>query len=498
VTDPQTHREVERKFIVHDDFSLPDVSDVSGVTRVMQRPAFDMEATYYDTSDLALFRWGITFRRRIGGSDAGWHMKLPVRAATEGVRDEIHMPDAASIPAALVDIISPLLMGRSLQPLVVVHTRRNPIDIDGPDAKVELVDDHVHVKKGDLVTGFREIEIEMMSSTAATVQLMDELSRKLKSAGAQPSSTSKAARALGARTRDAADVDIPTAPKRNGLAADAVRTFISRDVRQLLLADVDVRRNLPDSVHQMRVAARRLRSTLRTFSALFDVEWAEGVRMDLAWIASELGNIRDTEVLHERLLAHCEHLTEPHRHEVSTYLDSFFRQRQDDARASALAALRSDRHDFLIEDLVKATREPRLSDEAFMPCSDALIPALDKSWQALRKSMKKVDSDSATWHRARIKAKQTRYAAEALAPIFGKQMRIFAKQLSQLTDVLGLHQDATVAQEQLRAIAVDAPSHIAFALGELSQFELAMAQHDQEDVRRLWPALERTAHKVLG
>ena len=43
-----------------------------------------LEAEYYDTDDLRLIRAGITLRRRSGGDDAGWHLKLPLGAAPAG------------------------------------------------------------------------------------------------------------------------------------------------------------------------------------------------------------------------------------------------------------------------------------------------------------------------------------------------------------------------------------------------------------------------------
>ncbi len=48
-----------------------------------------LAATYYDTDDLRLIGSRITLRRRTGGDDAGWHIKLPVGGDT---RREVHFP----------------------------------------------------------------------------------------------------------------------------------------------------------------------------------------------------------------------------------------------------------------------------------------------------------------------------------------------------------------------------------------------------------------------
>ena len=67
MTGATTHREVERKFRVHGLFSMPDLTGLA--PHVQTLPAFSMTAVYHDTSELSLFRWGITLRRREGGGD---------------------------------------------------------------------------------------------------------------------------------------------------------------------------------------------------------------------------------------------------------------------------------------------------------------------------------------------------------------------------------------------------------------------------------------------
>src|SRR5581483_6744522 len=59
----------------------------------------------------------------------------------------------------------------------------------------------------------------------------------------------------------------------------------------------------PEAVHDMRVAIRRLRSTLRTFRPLWNQERAGAVRDELKWLADLLGPVRDGEVMLHRLTA---------------------------------------------------------------------------------------------------------------------------------------------------------------------------------------------------
>ncbi|MGH3813714.1 MAG: CYTH domain-containing protein, partial [Pseudonocardiaceae bacterium] len=83
------HREVERKYEPGEDVSLPALGDLPGVAEVAQPVSIELEAVYFDTSDLALAGAGITVRRRTGGDDEGWHLKLP---AGDGSRDEVRVP----------------------------------------------------------------------------------------------------------------------------------------------------------------------------------------------------------------------------------------------------------------------------------------------------------------------------------------------------------------------------------------------------------------------
>lgn len=101
-----TFREVERKVRVDDAFDISPVLDSLGEYRSRRGPAFTMHADYYDTDELTLFRWRITLRRREGGLDQGWHLKLPVVGGNAGDRDEVRLELSDHVPARLGDIIS--------------------------------------------------------------------------------------------------------------------------------------------------------------------------------------------------------------------------------------------------------------------------------------------------------------------------------------------------------------------------------------------------------
>src|SRR5215813_13003121 len=70
--------ETERKYEAPQEAALPDLADLPDVAGESDPEEQTLRAEYYDTDALRLLRHGITLRRRTGGSDAGWHLKLPL------------------------------------------------------------------------------------------------------------------------------------------------------------------------------------------------------------------------------------------------------------------------------------------------------------------------------------------------------------------------------------------------------------------------------------
>ena len=500
---PEEVREVETKLRVHGLFRLPDLATAPGVAQVSPQRIRSLRAVYHDTEDLALFRWGVTLRRREGGDDAGWHMKLPVEGASEGVRDELRVSlsegEVGQVPAALRDVVTAYVRGRRLVPVVELRTERAPYvlyDADGV-AFAELVDDRVSIYDGDdVVSMFREIEVEALRPDADLSGPVD----LLLAAGAEPSEMSKAAAALGPATQEPPDVPEPAEVGPDDPAGAAVTAYLRTHTRAFLNQDVRVRRDLPDAVHQMRVAARRLRSGLKTFGELVDPEWAGQLREELKWAAGELGNARDTEVLLERLDEHSDDLGDREAALIRGVMDPVLRARLAGAREHALAAMRSERHERLLELLVDAAVSPQLLDTAEAPCREVLPPLVEKAWRKLRKSVSQLELEgvSETWHQARIAAKRARYAAGAVIPVFGEPAEVLEESLSDVTDVLGEHQDACVAQDVIREIAglPDVDGATGFALGLLHEHEFEDEIHYRLEFAQLWPGVKRVNKQV--
>jgi CHAD domain-containing protein len=212
----------------------------------------------------------------------------------------------------------------------------------------------------------------------------------------------------------------------------------------------------PEDVHQARVGTRRLRSDLRTFRPLLDPDWVAGLREEAGWYAALLGDVRDTEVLMERLEHQASTLPKEDASAVKTIVARLARERGA-GRKRLLEGMDDPRYVALLDRLSEAAAQPEFAgagqgDGPQQAGADALPGLVRRPWRRLAKAVKglpEVPADEEL-HAVRILAKHTRYAAEAAVGVVGKQAGAFAKQIAAVQTVLGDHQDACVTEAWLR------------------------------------------------
>lgn len=198
------HLETEQKYDAAADFVLPDLSGLEGRGKATGRQRFYLSATYFDTDDLDLIKNKITLRRRVGGPDEGWHLKLPVRKDT---RQEIRTPlsegDTGAVPATLAAQVQDVTAGRPLHPIAILDTERTVVILTGKAGEplAEVADDLVTATRldepGAEPMRWREIEVEAVEGAKAEGTL-EAAGRALREAGAiRSASASKLGRLLG-------------------------------------------------------------------------------------------------------------------------------------------------------------------------------------------------------------------------------------------------------------------------------------------------------------
>jgi len=203
-TGEQEQIETERKYDVDAGFVLPDLAGAGGSVSMAPPDVQLLEATYFDTDDLRLIAAHITLRRRTGGDDAGWHIKLPVGGDT---RREVHFPLGPPdlvVPGQIAAEVARWSGGTPLRPVARLETRRTVRRLVSESGEVlaEVADDQVTGSRPDpadlgtwrVQDTWREVEVELKSGTP---DLLDAAAAGLAAAGATPSrSASKLARVL--------------------------------------------------------------------------------------------------------------------------------------------------------------------------------------------------------------------------------------------------------------------------------------------------------------
>ena len=489
------HLEVETKYDVGDGFAVPDLTGLDGVATVDAPVEHELEAVYFDTVDLRLLRARVTMRRRTGGGDAGWHLKLPAGAA----RRELHAPlgrATTKVPKALREPVAGVLRGGSPSPVATLRTRRVVTSLRDPDGALlaEVADDTVTatVPPADAgqpmeVQSWREVEVELGSGDDALAAAIGE---RLVRAGARPSdSASKIGRALGGRL-------VAPSGTEPADAGEFLLGALAEQVAALQAADVLLRTDQPDAVHQVRVAARRLRSTLAAFRKVLDRVVTDPLRDELAWLGGQLADARDDEVALDHLRAVV--AGEPEElvlGPVAARLQQAELREVQGGADRARLTLSEPRYLELLDALHGLLAEPPFTDQARADVGSVLRSATRRSVRKLRRRLGAArratgDARGAALHEVRKAAKQLRYTAEVGR---GEERRMgrVARAAKRAQKVLGERQDTVVTRELCRRLGVVAAAagENTFTYGRLHALEQARAESAERDFWRLAPKL---------
>ncbi|WP_448610848.1 CYTH and CHAD domain-containing protein [Geodermatophilus sp. URMC 60] len=524
------HVEVERKFEAGEDFSLPDLTGAGAVAAVGDPEEQSLAATYYDTPDLRLLRSRVTLRRRTGGADAGWHVKLP---GPDGARRELHQPlgrAARTAPRAVVAPVLGLLGTAAAEPVATISTRRlvHRLLDDAGGVLAEVADDAVvgtafATDPGEpaTVTTWRELEVELVDGDEALIEAVAE---RLVAAGARPSAApSKLGRVLDGRLpAPAAPAPAPTTVEAVGKAGKgkkakkqkaAVRTAgevvlgaVARQLQALHDADLAVRTEQPEGVHDLRVACRRLRSILAAFRPVLDREHTDPLRTELQWVGAQLSGARDAEVA----LSHLRELVAAQPVElvlgpVAARLRQTEVKDHESGARRVTRTLTDRRYLQLLDALDALLAEPPVTELAAAPAPVQLAEAVRRTGKRLRRA---VDAARETegaerhehLHEVRKAAKRVRYTAEVAEAEFGEPATALIACTRQVQDLLGAAQDTVVTRDVAVRVgrAAFAAGENAWTYGRLHGLEEARAATAETEFWTLEPGLRRAVKAVAS
>ena len=589
------HVEIERKFDVEEAFTLPDLSGVLGVASVADPVEHTLEAAYHDTADLRLARAKVTLRRRTGGTDAGWHVKLPASARA---RRELHSPlgrATRSVPKAVLEPLLGIVRRAPVLPVATLATRRLVTDLRAEDGRVlaEIADDRVTGTalpavpgEAAVVSTWREVEVELVEGDE---DLLTALGNALTAAGARPSaSASKLSRVLADRldagTTAAAPVSGPAAdaaPEPAGHAADdgddgtgqqpaetprtpagvdepveddgtgghhddgassgkskgkkakgkkskgkkskgkkskgkkarkreedeaarqraagatageVARAALADLVAGLQQADLMVRTDTPDGVHQVRVSCRRLRSVLAALDRVLDRERTDPVRAELQWAGAQLSGSRDAEVA----VGHLREVVAAQPPEL--VLGPVAARLQQEQLRDGLAggdearrALTDPRYLDLLDTLADLVADPPFTEQAARPAVPVVRAVLGRTVDRLRTAVETAQTSEGpeALHDVRKSAKRLRYTADVAVPVLGAPVRELVTALKEVQEVLGQRQDTYVTRPLCTRLGLEAfaAGENAWTYGRLHALEEARGIEAEREFWVRWPGV---------
>ena len=225
------------------------------------------------------------------------------------------------------------------------------------------------------------------------------------------------------------------------MLSDRLRELVAR-VHEL---DPRVRDGAVDSVHDLRVTVRRLRSTLTSYAPMFVASEAEAIGGELKWLGAQLGEVRDPEVQVQRLedLGHADS-------DLHTQLDAT----RLAARERLLASMSGDRYAALLARLDALAADPPFTSAAQVPAADLVRARAHMDWQRVEDKVTDLPSPREAafpehLHEVRKSAKRLQYLLESGRAVAGDDAARLRRRLTKFQRRLGDHHDATLTQELL-------------------------------------------------
>ncbi len=439
---------------------------VSGFT-VTPGPAKQLNDTYYDTEDWRVHRARYTCRIRSKADGAELTLKS-MAEAVGSIRSRRELTELLADASALDPLEAPGQCGqllrsaagkRPLRPIFNLRTERRTFALaDEVGVIGEIAVDETTIPVGeDVPVHLSRVEVEVDATAVDRARRF--VGVLVSAAGLAPAGTSKFEAALIATGQHipASTLDLgPAVVAANLNAGDAAYAIMRKQLIAFLVNEPGTRLGEDiEALHDMRVATRRLRAAMRIFAPYFSPR-LQPFRDQVGWIASALGEVRDLDVQLERMAEWRRGLTEDQSHALDA-VEALLVAKRDVARRHMLSILDSRRYElFLTRFSAALQRGPARNFTAGHISILAVAPdLLERRYRKLRKAGDAITAKSppTAYHALRIDAKKLRYALEFVGPIYGKHATEFSTRVTALQDLLGLHQDADVAQDMLHQMA---------------------------------------------
>lgn len=240
------------------------------------------------------------------------------------------------------------------------------------------------------------------------------------------------------------------------------RHYVRQQLRALQHAErAVIEHGDPDSIHDQRVAIRRLRSILRELESIdaFRAHRLQRMRDGLRGAARALGAVRDLDIMLDLIAAHEPSSADDEGEDIATALSGFKRElraQRDQAYEDARTLIQQRKYRATLQRLRRfdIEREPEGAPGQCALVRDYAGGALWGRYEALTRLEPAIDlGDTLGMHQARIAAKRLRYTIELLAPALHKRFDPARRALVALQDSVGAHHDMIVTMQTLAGMA---------------------------------------------
>lgn len=445
-------------------------------------------STYYDTEAYDLARARITLRYRIERGKKAWQLKIPLGDH----RQEVDVADGESHPpSVLCDLLMLHLAQRTLSSAVTLRVWRTGVLVrEGQIPVAEIALDTVSVeKRGRAIQRFRELRLEQRQGDDHSFRSLEQ---QLRDAGASDhDGRPKFFRALSLSLPASAAPANPDEP-----VVEHLKWALTQYVDGLIAHDPGTRLGTEsESLHNMRVATRRLRAVLGMASPILVPAWESELQQELNWLSELLGPARDLDVQIAYFEQESIGLGSGNGKLLEPFLTHLQKQR-DEVQTFLISELKSARYLELIRRLQLAAQNPAVIE------SPLTIRQLAKrEFKKVRKAIAHIGPGltDAQLHAIRIKAKRARYAAEFARWTVGKPAIRAMKAARAVQDLLGVQQDARQAEIHIRGFLKYSTSvRAGFVAGQMVERQRQRREQIRNDMKPLFKKLLKWGKKAWG
>lgn len=508
--------EAELKLRLTDPSCLSALLDDSLLRELSTQPPCTelLETTYYDTADQRLLNSRLSYRLRLaagkwtatvkadGTSDGGLHERAEYNIPVDNPLPSIEPFEATLIGPRLGEAVQ----GMPLEPIFITRFQRHILDITTPDGSIiELALDDGEIIAGDKQQKLLELELELKAGHRhALLWLGAALAEKFPLLPEHDSKLYRAMVLAGLATGHSHDEMLPFPLKKSSGALPAKQALsqaviynlhaVIRAQQAYLISPAEV-----ESIHDFRVALRRLRAQLQLAKPLLPPADYTAWQEKLAAWGRKLGKIRDLDVfcLNWDELAYSLETTldSPSNRLVLTNL---LADKCQSARSELYPQIAAGQFTPVLLGLWAFMETWPVADEKEPTCKRFVLERLTH-WltQFLEQGDSLTMADLAAAHELRIACKRLRYALDSLAPVLPDNTRLLARRLEQLQDILGSIQDVAFTPPLLQELVKASASRLAHHnAGLITGWQLARATTAIASWETTWLKVKKAAAKA--